>query len=69
LIALESEISPLRHPLLRRRSDRYAEAFAAIPHLDYLEVGWGGDIHLRDSTCPHTFFNIRLSPVEMIHKA
>lgn len=48
---------------------RYAEAFAAIPHLDFLDVGWGGDIHLLRQRLPHTFFNIRLSPVEMIHQS
>lgn len=48
---------------------RYAEAFAAIPHLDFLDVGWGGDIHLLRKHLPHTFLNIRLSPVEIIQQS
>ena len=46
---------------------RYAESFAKIPKLDFLDVGWGGDVsHLR-KFLPNTFFNIRLSPVELVH--
>jgi len=46
---------------------RYAESFAKIPKLDFLDLGWGGDVaHLRKQL-PNTFFNIRLSPVEMVH--
>ncbi len=44
---------------------RYAESFAKLPKLDFLDLGWGGDVaHLR-KFLPDTFFNIRLSPVEI----
>lgn len=45
--------------------DRYAETFAGIPHLDFLDVGWGGDIRKLREHLPDTFLNIRLSPVEI----
>jgi hypothetical protein len=46
---------------------RYAESFAKIPKLGFLDLGWGGDVaHLR-KYLPNTFFNIRLSPVELVH--
>jgi hypothetical protein len=48
---------------------RYAEAFAKVPHLDFLDVGWGGDIKILRKHLPETFFNIRLSPVEIIHQS
>lgn len=48
---------------------RYAEVFAAVPHLDFLDVGWGGDIQLLRQHLPHTFLNIRLSPVEILHQS
>jgi len=48
---------------------RYAEAFAELAHLDFLDVGWGGDVaHLRKAL-PGTFLNIRLSPVEIINQS
>jgi hypothetical protein len=45
---------------------RFAEAFAALPHLDFLDVGWGGDLRLLRERLPGTFLNIRLSPVEVV---
>ncbi len=45
---------------------RYAGAFAKLPHLDFLDVGWGGDVAKLRQLLPHTFLNIRLSPVELI---
>lgn len=45
---------------------RFAEAFAALPHLDFLDVGWGGDLRLLRERLPRTFLNIRLSPVEVV---
>jgi len=46
---------------------RYAQSFAKLPKLDFLDLGWGGDVsHLR-KFLPDTFFNIRLSPVELVH--
>ncbi|MFH1924601.1 MAG: hypothetical protein ABIP48_32515 [Planctomycetota bacterium] len=45
---------------------RFAESYAKIPHLDFLDVGWGGDVALLRRHLPHTFLNVRLSPVEII---
>ncbi len=47
---------------------RMAASFAKIPHLDFLDLGWGGDIKMLRQHLPDTFFNIRLSPVEIIHQ-
>ncbi|HEC41275.1 MAG TPA: hypothetical protein ENI20_00415 [Bacteroides sp.] len=44
---------------------RHARSFAKIPYLDFLDVGWGGDIKTLRKYLPDTFFNIRLSPVEI----
>ena len=44
---------------------RMAAAFAKIPHLDYLDVGWGGDVKILRQHLPDTFFSIRLSPVAL----
>ncbi|MEW5815106.1 MAG: hypothetical protein AB1798_06880 [Spirochaetota bacterium] len=44
---------------------RYAEAFSKIPNVDFLDVGWGGDVKLLRQHLPKTFLNIRLNPVEM----
>lgn len=44
---------------------RYAEAFARLPHLDFLDVGWPGDVAKLRRHLPHTFLNIRYSPVEI----
>ena len=42
---------------------RYAEAFGKIKNLDFLDVGWGGDIKVLRKNLPNTFLNIRLDPV------
>ena len=44
---------------------RYAQAFAELPHLDFLDLGWGGDVAALRRALPDTFLNIRLSPVEL----
>ena len=44
---------------------RMTSSFAKIPHLDYLDLGWGGDVKILREHLPDTFFNIRLSPVEI----
>ena len=44
---------------------RMAESFARIPYLDFLDVGWGGDLKILREHLPGTFLNIRLSPVEI----
>jgi hypothetical protein len=45
---------------------RFAAAFAKVPHLDFLDVGWGGDLRVLRQHLPNTFLNIRLSPVELV---
>lgn len=48
---------------------RHVKQFAKIPHLDFLDVGWGGDVKLLREYLPETFLNIRLSPVEIIKQS
>jgi len=48
---------------------RYADVFAKIPHLDFLDVGWGGDLAVFREKLPGTFLNIRLSPVEIVNQS
>jgi len=45
---------------------RFAESYAKIPHLDFLDVGWGGDVAKLRKHLPYTFLNVRLSPVEIV---
>ena len=45
---------------------RFAEVFARLPYLDFLDVGWGSDVSALRKRLPNTFLNIRLSPVEII---
>jgi hypothetical protein len=45
---------------------RFAESYAKVPHLDFLDVGWGGDVARLRRHLPHTFLNLRLSPVEIV---
>jgi hypothetical protein len=40
-----------------------------IPHLDFLDVGWGGDLRALREKLPGTFLNIRLSPVEILQQS
>lgn len=47
--------------------DRYAEAFSELPHLDFLDLGWGGDVAKLRKHLPETFLNIRLGPVDLIN--
>jgi hypothetical protein len=44
---------------------RFARAFAEIPGLSFLDLGYGGDVAMLRKYLPNTFLNIRLSPVEM----
>lgn len=48
---------------------RYAQVFAKLPHLDFLDVGWGGNVAKIREFLPQTFLNIRLSPVEIIKQS
>jgi hypothetical protein len=45
---------------------RFAKAFSEIPDLDFLDLGWGGDVTLLRKYLPKTFLNLRLSPVELV---
>jgi hypothetical protein len=42
---------------------RHARAFSKIENLDFLDVGWGGDVKALRSELPRTFLNIRLDAV------
>ena len=44
---------------------RFAESFSKMDHLDFLDVGWGGDVALLRKRLPGTFLNIRLDPVTL----
>jgi len=48
---------------------RYAQTFAKLPYLDFLDVGWGGNVAMLREFLPNTFLNIRLSPVEIIEQS
>jgi len=47
---------------------RMAKSFARIPNLDFLDVGWGGNLRILRKQLPNTFLNIRLSPVDIINQ-
>lgn len=47
---------------------RYAEAFARLPRLDFLDVGWPGDVARLRRHLPETFLNLRYSPVEIVRQ-
>jgi hypothetical protein len=44
---------------------RYAAVFGKIRNLDFLDVGWGGDVKILRAHLPNTFLNIRLNPVTL----
>jgi hypothetical protein len=48
---------------------RMAKSFARVPQLDFLDVGWGGDVKILREHLPDTFLNIRLSPVELANQS
>ncbi|MBC8876151.1 MAG: hypothetical protein H8E44_42540 [Planctomycetes bacterium] len=47
---------------------RFAASYAKLPHLDFLDVGWGGDVAELRRHLPNTFLNIRLSPVGIVEQ-
>ncbi len=49
--------------------DRYGETFAELGRVDFLDVGWGGDVAKLRKHLPDTFLNIRLSPVEILEQS
>jgi len=48
---------------------RFGGAFAKLPHLDFLDVGSGGDLRALRRQLPETFLNIRLSPVDIVKQS
>jgi uroporphyrinogen-III decarboxylase len=48
---------------------RYAEVFNELGYVDFLDVGWCGDVAELRKHLPDTFLNIRLSPVEIIEQS
>ena len=51
-----------------RDPHRFAASYAKLPRLDFLDLGWGGDVALLRRHLPHTFFNIRLDPVSIVRQ-
>jgi hypothetical protein len=49
-----------------RDPHRFAASFAKLPHLDFLDVGWGGDVRALRAALPNTFLNLRLDPVQLV---
>ena len=49
-----------------RDPHRFAQSFAKLPHLDWLDVGWPGDVKQLRKALPNTFLNVRLSPAQII---
>jgi hypothetical protein len=47
---------------------RFAASYAKTPHLDFLDLGWGGDVATLRRHLPNTFLNIRLSPVGIVEQ-
>ena len=47
---------------------RYAESFAKLPRLDFLDVGSGGDVSTLRRHLPNTFLNLRYSPVDIVRQ-
>jgi len=48
---------------------RYTETFASLPQLEFLDLGWGGDVKQLRAQLPNTFFSLRLSPVEIVNQS
>jgi len=48
-----------------RDPHRYAEVFSKISNLDFLDVGWGGNLKILRAHLPNTFLNIRLDAVNL----
>ena len=49
-------------------SSCFSKCYAELPNLDFLDVGWGGDVKKLRKHLPETFLNIRLSPVEILQQ-
>lgn len=48
-----------------RDPHRFAASYAKVPHLDFLDVGWGGNVAEIRNHLPNTFLNLRLDPVSI----
>ncbi|MBQ2729066.1 MAG: hypothetical protein IJF77_07630, partial [Alistipes sp.] len=48
-----------------RDPHRHAAQFAQLPNLQFLDLGWGGDVALLREALPEVFFSLRLNPVEI----
>ena len=48
---------------------RFAGYFSRLPHLDFIDVGWGGDVKILRQVLPDAFLNLRLSPVEIVDQS
>ena len=46
--------------------DRFAASYAKVPHLDFLDLGWGGDVRAIRAHLPNTFLNLRLDPDQLV---
>jgi hypothetical protein len=44
---------------------RHAPIYGELPHLDFFDLGWGGDVKLIREYLPDTLLNIRLNPVDI----
>ena len=44
---------------------RHAAAYGELPHLDFFDLGWGGDIAYIRQQLPDTVLNLRLNPVDI----
>jgi hypothetical protein len=47
---------------------RFAASYAKLPQLDFLDLGWGGDVAVLRRHLPRTFFNLRLDPVSIVRQ-
>ncbi|MBM3852075.1 MAG: hypothetical protein FJ399_02860 [Verrucomicrobia bacterium] len=70
LLPIDAEWSR-RHPVFGihhcgKDPHRFAASYAKLPRLDFLDLGWGGDVALLRCHLPHTFFNLRLDPVTIV---
>ena len=44
---------------------RHAAAYGELPHVDFFDLGWGGDIAMIRQYLPDTLLNLRLDPVTL----
>ncbi len=72
LLPIDAEWSQRHRPFgihhCGKDAHRFAASYAKLPQLDFLDLGWGGDVALLRRHLPHTFFNLRLDPVTIVHQ-